>query len=369
MKYLLSVIITTYNRYEKLLKQIKRVKSQTYKNIEIIISDDCSDDDTYKVQNLEYIKYIKTPKNVGCANNSLFALNQANGEFVIFLSDDDELIDNNFFEEAINEFENNQVDLVIARSIIEFQGKLYKREYSFKKYYNNEEFLKECINFNFSFTDYFSFSSMIFKKDKFIKISPFISVLQDKFGDINSVDLSNIIKYIYSIKKIAFLDKVVYKWLRPSNESISGIKKDDMTYQTIQSVTAACDIYKFVGDKSKNICNNYLKYIFNAIISDYEQTKNDIYFKKLLKNLNTKEVYIYGQGWIGLALEEFLIKNNINVLGFIDDFRKGENIITFEEFKKTPKDVIIANYKYEAIYKIYKKLSKLNIEIFDLYGE
>jgi len=364
----LSVIITTYNRYEKLLKQIQRVKSQTYKNIEIIVSDDCSTDETYKVKDIEGIKYIKTPQNLGCAKNSLYALRKALGDYVIFLSDDDELIYERFFEEAVKKLDNG-VDLVVGRSVTEYKRELFKKEYPFKKYYTSEEFLHEFINFGFFFTDYFSFSSMIFKRDIFIKMKPFTSVLEKEFGDVNSVDLSNIIKYVYSVKNIFFLNNIVYKWKKPDEDSISGIKKDDITYQTIQSVTAACDIYKFVGEKSKELCNGYLKYIFNAIMSDYEQTKNDIHFSNLLNRLTSKEVYIYGQGWVGLKLKEFLEKNGIEVKGFIDDNRKGENVLTFEEFKYQPKDVIIANYKYEAIYKIYKKLSKLNIQIFDLYGE
>jgi hypothetical protein len=42
-----SVIIPTYNRYDLLLKCIESVKSQTYKDLEIIVINDCSDDNRY----------------------------------------------------------------------------------------------------------------------------------------------------------------------------------------------------------------------------------------------------------------------------------------------------------------------------------
>lgn len=45
---LVSVIIPTYNRFSKLLRAVKSVKEQTYKNIEIIVIDDGSTDPEYK---------------------------------------------------------------------------------------------------------------------------------------------------------------------------------------------------------------------------------------------------------------------------------------------------------------------------------
>ena len=46
---LVSIIIPTYNRKEKLLLTINSVIMQSWENIEIIIIDDCSDDGTQKV--------------------------------------------------------------------------------------------------------------------------------------------------------------------------------------------------------------------------------------------------------------------------------------------------------------------------------
>ena len=42
-----SVIIPTYNRFKNLLNAIKSVKNQTYKNIEIIVINDCSTQKEY----------------------------------------------------------------------------------------------------------------------------------------------------------------------------------------------------------------------------------------------------------------------------------------------------------------------------------
>jgi hypothetical protein len=93
----------------------------------------------------------------------------------------------------------------------------------------------------------------------------------------------------------------------------------------------------------------------------------------LLKSgiLKGKKIYIYGKGWIGLALEKFLVKNNLRIEKFIDDYRTGDNIVDFETFINIYEKnsiVIIASYKYKDSYKIFKKLSKIkDIDITDLF--
>ncbi|CAI1666685.1 Chondroitin polymerase [Serratia proteamaculans] len=95
---LISVYIPTHNRSEMLKRAVFSVLNQTYKNVEIIICDDGSSDDTEEVvtslrEKNANIKYLKneTPKGACAARNlGIFA---AEGEFVTGLDDDDEFID------------------------------------------------------------------------------------------------------------------------------------------------------------------------------------------------------------------------------------------------------------------------------------
>ncbi len=122
---LLSVIITTYNRSKFLIEAVDSVLRQSYKNIEIIIMDDCSDDGTDEIIKSRYsnkkIKYYKSDKNMGPGLNRLKAFNEyAKGKYVVFMDDDDFFIDKRYFEKAvsIHEYYKN-ISFVAADTFVE----------------------------------------------------------------------------------------------------------------------------------------------------------------------------------------------------------------------------------------------------------
>lgn len=88
-----SVIIPVYNRAHLLHRALDSVVAQTFKDIEILVIDDCSRDDPYSVIK-EYkdsrIKYIKQKENQGVAAARNRGLREAQAPFVAFLDDDDE---------------------------------------------------------------------------------------------------------------------------------------------------------------------------------------------------------------------------------------------------------------------------------------
>jgi glycosyltransferase involved in cell wall biosynthesis len=94
-KPLVSVIITSYNQRIFLEKAVQSVLKQTYKNIEIIIADDHSTDDTDNfVHDLQQISklpviYIKQEKNVGIPKNRNSAMKIIHGEYFTILDGDD----------------------------------------------------------------------------------------------------------------------------------------------------------------------------------------------------------------------------------------------------------------------------------------
>jgi GT2 family glycosyltransferase len=87
---MISIIISTYNRSNLLKKAIASVLAQSFKDIEIIVVDDCSTDDTEKVAKEFKVRYIKTEKNSGSDSKPKnLGISKANGEYIAFLDDDD----------------------------------------------------------------------------------------------------------------------------------------------------------------------------------------------------------------------------------------------------------------------------------------
>ena len=93
-EHLVSVAIPTYNRLEGLRQAIECFCEQTYRNIEIIISDNCSQHDPTEMV-MEYvkmdtrIKYYRQNENIGMTLNSDFILKKSTGKYFILGSDDD----------------------------------------------------------------------------------------------------------------------------------------------------------------------------------------------------------------------------------------------------------------------------------------
>lgn len=86
----ISICIPTYNRSDLLRKTLISVKNQTAKPYEIIVADNCSQDDTEEVaKSFEGVLYYRNEKNLGLAGNSNRCIQLAKGDFVTILHSDD----------------------------------------------------------------------------------------------------------------------------------------------------------------------------------------------------------------------------------------------------------------------------------------
>ena len=94
---LVSVVIATYNRAALVKRAVESALAQTETRLEIVVSDDCSPDNTFEVLNALgdlRVRVQRQPANVGVWENWTAALHRARGEFIIFLGDDDWLTPN-----------------------------------------------------------------------------------------------------------------------------------------------------------------------------------------------------------------------------------------------------------------------------------
>ncbi|MBE9211561.1 glycosyltransferase family 2 protein [Plectonema cf. radiosum LEGE 06105] len=112
---LVSVIVPVYNRSIYLKQAIQSALNQTYKNIEIIVSDDCSPESPQAiVESFDDSRIIfrRNQENLGVASNIISAVKVARGKYIASLNDDD-IWNDNFLEKLVPQLDNNH-DLVLG---------------------------------------------------------------------------------------------------------------------------------------------------------------------------------------------------------------------------------------------------------------
>ena len=118
MKEKIDVLIATYNGETYLKEQIESILNQTYQNINLIISDDCSQDGTREIleqyaKKDERIKLYFQEKNLGYIKNFEFLLKQVQSKYFM-LSDQDDIWKNNKIEKSIETMNNQGADFVFG---------------------------------------------------------------------------------------------------------------------------------------------------------------------------------------------------------------------------------------------------------------
>ena len=120
---LVSIGIPTYNRPERLKDTLSNLTRQTYPNLEIIISDNCSPGRQTEQVVREYmekdsrIKYFRQERNIGMFYNFKFAFDVSQGEYFAWAADDDARSEN-YIEECLNVFQKRHEshNLVLVNS-------------------------------------------------------------------------------------------------------------------------------------------------------------------------------------------------------------------------------------------------------------
>lgn len=128
---LVSIIVITYNSEKYVIETLESAKAQTYRNIELIISDDCSTDNTLEIcrkwmaenaHNFIRTELITVKKNTGIAPNCNRGLYAAKGEWVNFIAGDDMLYENRIQECIKTVRENPSIKFLFSNVAI--NGKL-----------------------------------------------------------------------------------------------------------------------------------------------------------------------------------------------------------------------------------------------------
>ena len=143
---LVSIGIPTYNRANSYLNHaLRSAVNQTYKNIEIIVSDNCSADDTETVVkefNDSRIRFYRQKENIGPLRNCNFCLEQSRGKYFLLLLDDD-LVDDDFVSICVAAIKcHTEPGIVLAGArVIDSEGKVLSSAHNKLGGYSTAEFI------------------------------------------------------------------------------------------------------------------------------------------------------------------------------------------------------------------------------------
>lgn len=134
--YKVSIITATYNRGSSISRAVSSIKKQTYKNIELIIVDGASNDNTLEVLRplLESTDKLHSSLDMGIYDALNKGLDMATGDIIGFLHSDDYYHDKNIIKEIVNTFDRKDVELIYGNVIFFKEGDLNKiaRKYTSK---------------------------------------------------------------------------------------------------------------------------------------------------------------------------------------------------------------------------------------------
>ena len=283
MSDLISVIVPVYNVEEYLRECIESIISQTYSNLEIILIDDGSKDqsgmicDEYEKKDSRIKVIHKENAGVSSARNT--GLQIATGDWVAFV-DSDDWLEENYFEVLINAAKTNNVEVVLCgynRVVLSNKESINNSEKTIVL--NSRAFLIKILNPQ---TGYGFCHMKLYKKE----------VIKDILFDANLIVGEDALfneQIAYNVKKVCMIEKSLYNYRINLN---SAVKKYDPEYANkylkSMKVNKEYLMNNYSGDKE--IIQNYYNYVafhvlliaVNYCYNKQNKTKNK---SKLMKEI------------------------------------------------------------------------------------
>lgn len=265
---LVSIIIPIYNSESFLNKCIKSILEQDYKNFELLLIDDGSNDSSGKIcdrfSKIDERANVYHIKNGGVSNARNFGIEKSRGNYIVFV-DSDDWVERNYISSLYNLLQNNRLDLVCT------SFKMIKKNETLEFKYDNE--ILEGKEKNIKYFDFIHKVSSapwgkIFKADV-IKNNKIQFEADVPFAE----DLIFLLDYYKCVKSIGLFEETTYDYnCANENQAMKKIYKEMYRY--------LYQVYKreeeFVKKVSSEILQEKLvnekKYLFNASLDHYITT-------------------------------------------------------------------------------------------------
>ena len=369
----ISVIIPNYNHAKYLDERIKSILNQSMGNIEIIILDDKSQDNS-----IDVIKKYITDKRVSVLINqtnsgSVFkqwikGIERANSD-IIWIAESDDKCENNFLELILEKFKDKNIQLVYSQSkIINGKNVIVAKDYTYytdelsktkwrKDYTNNlVQELEDGLAIKNTIPNA---SAVVFRKFNF----------EDYYEDIKDMTISgDWFFYLNCLKNgdIAFISKALNYHRRHPQSVVSKNEKNIKFINEIikiqKHVLANYTLPMSVIKKMKTHINNEIDRLFDVKEAE-ENKKNLDYFPSLTIMLAISE-FNYGGGEIfPIRLANALKKSGVNVIvlniehqpthpDVINMLDKSIKVVSVKSWKNKKNELknIVNKYDIDAIY-------------------
>ena len=245
----LSVIVPVYNTASYLEKCLDSLLNQEYSNLEIIVVEDKSSDNSREVlkkyTHNEKIKIFYNEKNSGLSYTRNKGLQESSGEYIGYI-DSDDYVEKTFYSNMMDKLIEEDADLAISDIKIVFENQ------------NNKEIVEHTRNEN-SKLGYINVGLAASACNKVFK-RELIEKYKFSVGKVNE-DIAVIIPAIVNSNKIVYLDNNYYYYIQRDN-SIQNSRFSDKRFDIFYGVDLTLDRIKG--------CKNYDKIkdaiIFNQLI-------------------------------------------------------------------------------------------------------
>lgn len=308
----ISVIIPVYNVEKYIGQCLDSIVNQTYKNLEIIIVNDGSNDNSLEIinrysQNDRRIKIINLEnKGVSFARN--IGIKNSEGNYISFV-DSDDYLNLNTYEKLVKNLDGE--DLIIF-NYGRFENST--REIIKEKYVSDDEMqeLPEEKRYLYSKINHSCWNKLY--KTEYLKRNKF------KFFEILYEDVFFNLEVIYSTNNIKILNESFYNYRVNRKDSIMGNRNNNDLNYIQRQVSAYKTNFENINKLIEKNKNNYSAGKLVYILSERENWR-----AKLERNLNFEEIDKY--------LREYFKKENTNELATkillkkVNETLKSKNVI------------------------------------------
>lgn len=352
----ISVIVAVYNTEKYLDRCIESLLNQTYKNMELVIVEDCSTDSSRKLlkkyKGNKNIKVFYNRENRGLSYSRNYGLKKSTGDFIGYI-DSDDYVEPDYYEKLMSSIKDNKSDIAICDiKLVDEQTNKIQR----CKCYANDFDVYSVVNNGFAA----SACNKLFKR-KNIEKYPFAE------GKVNE-DIAVVIPTVIQAKKISYADTCYFYVQRGG--SIQNSKFSDKRFDVFDGVKTTLErikneqdyeFYKnaivynqlilllmFAIPKERNFIKRY-KFLkkFNELSKDYKITKNTNYLEYLENSKRINQIYY--KNLVSLNEKKIILLDNVWI-----SFYKT---LRFLKHKKNKK--LIPKIDIQCIEKAAKKQKKL----------